>query len=146
MAKQIDEVFIEGDRPARVNPGIYELAFDHHKTAYLFGRAPKIYCLFRIVTQGEYFGTMIARYYNAKSLNSKPRKGGAFRVGWHSDFVREYATLFGLPARIERMSTETFKTKIIRGRVKTVSTDAKHRKIPEPLQYSVIDELIEVVQ
>lgn len=140
------EALIEGDRPLLIEPGIYELAFDHHVTGYMFGRAPKLVCHFRIVTQGPHFGAMLRRYYNVKTLASKPRRGGSFKVGWHSDFVREYATLFGLPQRLDRVSTEQFKTAIIRGKVATVVRDTKQRSIPEALRYSVITELVERAQ
>lgn len=137
---------IEGERPALVPEGVYEFGFLHHRTAYLFGRAPKLFCYFRLLTMGEYNGLILCRYYNVKTLNSKPRKGGSFRVGWRSDFMREFVTLFGMPQRLDRVSTETFKTQIVRGRVATVSTDNKGRKIPEPLRYSVITELLEAVK
>lgn len=142
----LHEVEIEGDRPVLIAPGEYELAFQWHRTLYLFGRAPKVACYFKVMTMGPHFEMILPRYYNAKTLSSKPRKGGAFKVGWHSDFLREYAALFGLPARLDRISTEAFKTAIVRGRVETVTTDSKQRQIPEPLRYSVIVELIGRVQ
>lgn len=142
----INDAQIEGERPVLIEPGEYELAFQHHKTLYLFGRAPKIACYFNIVTQGKYFGVQLARWYNAKTLKSKPRKGGAFSVGWHSDFVREYAAIFGLPPRLDRFSTEAFKTAIVRGKVETVTTDSKQRRIPDVLRYSIIKELTGRVQ
>lgn len=137
---------IAGDRPVRIEPGEYELAFQFHRTLFLFGRAPKLCCFFKIVTLGKYFEVIVPRYYNVQSLAGKPRKGGAFKVGWHSDFVREYATIFGLPLRPNRISTEIFKTAIVRGRVDTVSTNSRQRSIPESLRYSVITELMERVQ
>lgn len=137
---------IEGERPVLIDPGIYDLTFQYHRTLYLFGRAPKLCCYFKIITQGKYFGITLCRYYNVKTLASKARKGGAFKVGWHSDFVREYTAVFGLPSRPDRISTETYKTAIVRGRVGIVVTDSRQRPIPEPLRYSVITELLERVQ
>jgi hypothetical protein len=137
----LHEVEIEGERPALITPGEYELAFQYHRTLYLFGRAPKVACYFKIMTMGQHFELILPRYYNAKTLSSKPRKGGAFKVGWHSDFLREYAALFGLPPRLDRVSTETFRNVILRGRVAQVTTDSKQRVIPDPLRYSVIAEL-----
>jgi len=144
--ENVGEAMIEGDRPVVVAPGPYELVFDHHCTQYLFGRAPKLVCYFRIVTQGPCFGHMVRRFYNVKTLSGKPRRGGAFKVGWHSDFLREYAALFGLPERVDRVSTERFKSVIVRGRVATVCRDSKGRSIPDALRYSVVHELLEVVQ
>ena len=133
---------LEGDCPVKIEPGVYNLAFQFHRTLYLFGRAPKLYCYFKITDPGKYYGITVIRYYNVKTLNSKPRKGGSFRIGYHSDLMREYVTLFGWPARKDRISTRAFELVIVRGRIRTVTHDAKQRLIPEPLQYSVIAELI----
>lgn len=137
---------IEGDRPVLIEPGEYELAFQFHRTLFLFGRAPKLCCYFKIITPGKYFGVTMCRYYNVKSLTGKPRKGGAFKVGWYSDLVREYVTIFGLLSRPDRISTTTYKTAIVRGRVGIVCTNSKQRSIPELLRYSVITELLGRVQ
>lgn len=137
----LHEIEIEGERPLLVEPGEYELAFQFHRTMYLFGRAPKVACYFKIMTMGKHFEVILPRWYNVKTLSSKPRKGGGFKVGWNCDFVREYASLFGLPARMDRISSETFKTVIVRGQVVTVTTDSKQRQIPEALRYSVIKEI-----
>lgn len=145
-ARRNSECFIDGERPTLVEPGVYDLVFEYHETLYLFGRAPKLVCHFHIVTPGPFFETKLCRYYNVKTLASKPRRGGAFKIGWKSDFLREYALLFGLPARLDRISTEAFKARVIRGRVITVSRDSKQRVIPDGLRYSVIAELIEVAQ
>jgi hypothetical protein len=142
----LGEGAIDGERPILVTPGEYDFAFDYHETAYLFGRAPKLCCYFHIVTPGQFFEAQLCRYYNVKTLASKPRKGGAFKIGWKSDFLREYAILFGLPPRLDRVSTEAFKSKIIRGRVTSVSRDSKQRVIPESLRYSVISELVGMSQ
>ena len=140
------ECEIQGKRPTVILPGKYEMTFQYHETRYLFGRAPKLYCHFKIVSIGDYFEQVVVRYYNLKSIKAKPRKGGAFQVGWHSDFVREYAMLFGLPQRLDRISCETFKGKIISGAIGTVSRNHKQKSLPDGLQYSVVTELIEVVQ
>jgi hypothetical protein len=139
------EAQIEGQRPLLVEPGVYDLAFQFHETAYLFGRAPKVVCHFKIETPGQHYGKALVRYFNAMTLTSKPRRGGSFKIGWKSDLLREYATCFGLPARIDRLSLESFKQRVIRGRVIVVSRDSKNRSIPEPLRYSVIAELLGVV-
>lgn len=133
---------IEGEIPPLVEEGIYSLVFDHHRTRYLFGRAAKLYCYFKITDPGPFNGVRLVRYYNVKSLQSRPRKGGAFNVGFHSDFVREYVMLCGMPERLDRMSTRQFKNFIAKGRVVTVREDAKRRPIPEGLRYSVIAEII----
>lgn len=143
---RLAEGILEGEKPPLIEPGVYDLGFIHHRTAYLFGRAPKLILHFRVVQCGAGNGVILCRYYNVKTLNSKPRKGGSFKVGWRCDFVREYVTLFGMPARLDRISTETFKTQIVRGRVTTVERDNKGRPIPEGLRYSVISELLESVK
>lgn len=140
------EITIYGDSLPRVPDGEYELSFQDHTTTYLYGRSPKVCCYFKIVTIGPHFEQILPRYYNVKTLNTKPRKRGGFTVGRHSDFLREYVRLFGLPSRQDRISTEAFRNVIVIGRTKTVDVDSKQRVIPEPLRYSVIAELTGLVR
>lgn len=145
-APEREHGLIEGEKPILVEPGVYDLSFQYHKTHFLFGRAAKLCCYFNIVSYGKYFEVSVCRYYNVNSLTSKPRKSGGFKVGWKSDFVREYATLFGIPPRLNRISTEIFRTAIVRGRIDTVTKNSRGKVIPEPLRYSVISELLERMQ
>lgn len=147
MSQKVSALYecqIEGDRPILVEPGEYELIFQHHRTAFLFKKAPKLCLYFKIVTPGKFNGIQLARWYNVKRISGKPRKGGAFTIGWHCDFLREYVTLFGVPNRIDRISTQRFKTVVVKGRVFTVTKDSSQRGIPDKLQYSIVKELLGV--
>ena len=86
----------------------------------------------------------LARYYDVTKILGKPAKEGRFKVGWKSDFIREYATLFGLLGRLDRISMSKYKGKIIEGNVHVVERSQNHRKIHEDLQYSVVDQLLRV--
>jgi hypothetical protein len=49
---------LEGDAPALVPPGEYDLRFDYYDTATMFGCAPKLVLWFTIITRATFFGSM----------------------------------------------------------------------------------------
>jgi hypothetical protein len=54
---------LEGEAPALVPSGEYELRFDYYDAATMFGRAPKLVLWFTIVSMGSHFDTVkLARY------------------------------------------------------------------------------------
>jgi hypothetical protein len=136
---------LDGDRLPLILPGLYDFRFDYYETKVLFGRAPKLVLWFTVVTFGDYFDRVrLPRYYNLAKLIEKPRKWGRFKVGYKSDFLREYATLFTTPPRLDRIPMTAFEKVTVTGKVRTVSTGSKQEVIPVGLQYSVIGQLVEV--
>ncbi len=137
---------IDGERPALVLPGLYNVAFDRYYTWMMFGRAPKLTLCFRIVTMGEHFEKPLQRHYNIKKLIGRASVNGRFKVGFHCDFLLEFATLFGTPARLDRIPMSNFEKHIFIAKVRTVSKGSAQREKPEGLQYSTIDELVKIKQ
>jgi hypothetical protein len=137
---------IDWSGPPLVPNGIYDVGFVSYSTAYMFNKVPKLVLNFRILDFGEHNGKVLPRYYNVKRIKGRPRKNGDFKVGRRSDFVHEYATLFGLPRRLDRVSMTPFKSVIIKAKVEVVTSDYKQRQMPEALKYSKIAELREVVE
>lgn len=137
---------LDGPTPVLVKPGTYDLRFDYYATAMMFGRAPKVILHFTIIEMGcEYFDAVqLPRYYNVTKLAERPRKYGRFKVGFRSNFLRDYARLFGVPSRLDRIPMTAFERVIIRGRIRTVTEGSDQRVIPDGLQYSVIEELVGV--
>jgi len=132
---------IEGERPALVVPKVYDLRFIYHETARMFGQALKLILWFTIAEAGDDFDKKVARYYNVKRIIGTPQRDGAFKVAFQSDFLREYAKLFGMPSRLDRIPMSKFPGCFVSGKVKTVTTGRNQREIPKSLQYSVIEEL-----
>ena len=133
---------LEGDRPALVEPGQYELRFDHHETLVLFGRASKLVLWFTVISMGPYFDAVkLPRFYNVKRIIGRPQRGGRFKVGFGSDFLREYARLFPAPQRLDRIPMSEFSRHVVIGRARTVTRGSDQSAIPDVLQYSVLDEL-----
>lgn len=132
---------IEGERPALVPPGLYDVAFDRYYTWMMFGRAPKLTLCFRIITMGEHFEKPLQRHYNIKKLIGRPSTNGRFKVGFSCDFLHEFATLFGAPTRMDRIPMTAFEKHIFIAKVRTVSKNSGQRQKPDGLHYSTIDEL-----
>jgi len=141
------EVFAEldGEPMSLVPPGEYQLRFDYHATAVMFGRAQKLILWFTVITMGPHFGKRLPRFYNVK-LIGRPCKWGRFKASWSGNFVREYMSLFTAPVRLDRMSMTRFENHIIVGKVRTVGMGRDQKPIPKALHYSVIEELVRVEQ
>ncbi len=134
---------LDGEKPPLIQPGVYDFRFDYYETKVLFGRAPKLILWLTVVSFGEYFDCVrLPRYYNVSKLMEKPRKWGRFKVGFKSDFLREYATLFPMPLRMDRIPMSAFENVIVAGKVSTVSSGSKQELIPSALQYSKIGQLV----
>ena len=84
-------------KPSLIAPGEYQLAYYKHWCGYLFGPAPKLIIVFRVVTFGAAYGVKLLRCYNVKSFNRKrgtrrenywsqpsnrPRKTRGFTTTW----------------------------------------------------------------
>ena len=138
---------LDGNALSLVEPGEYSLRFDYFETAMMFGRAPKLALHFTIISMGAYFDVVqVSRFYNVTRLIGPPRKFGRFKVGRKSTFAREYGRLFHLPRRLDRLPMSAFENHIIVGRIRTVTEGSDQKQIPEPLQYSVLDELLRIEQ
>ena len=139
------ECHIADDDPL-VEADLYELAYVSHTTSNMFGnaRAPKLTLWFRIMDYGEFNGIILPRHYNIKNHVGRKGKYGDFKVGKKSDFLHEYLNVFPTASiiRLDRIPMTPLENVIIRGRVRTVTTDYKQRKKHQQTQYSVIAELI----
>lgn len=138
-----DDLRIDVDDRLLIPEGQYEAVYHHHETSYSFGRAPKLYVHFTVITPGEAFGKIIWIAFNVKGLRGKPRRGGGVIVGRHHRLLKDLARLNGVTTRRpDRLSITMLANKPIAVRVRTVKKDYRQGDLPEWLRYSVIDELI----
>jgi len=137
-----DDATFDADKPILVKPGDYKLILSRTWKGYLYGKAPKLILVFRILTEGSYYGYHIYRCYNIKGLT---KRNEIIPKGWHSDYVREYSRLFGAPRKLKDIGVRQYKNKVFVGNVRTVEKDSKQRPLPDDMKYSVIDELTEVI-
>src|SRR5690242_9896028 len=108
---------LDGDPPVLILPGVYDFRFDYYETKVLFGRASKLVLWFTVITYGDYFDRVrLPRYYNVTKLLERPRKWGRFKVGYKSDFLREYTTLFPIRPRLDRIPMSAFEKVIVTGK------------------------------
>lgn len=138
--------YAQTEARALLPPGLYDVAFERYYTWMMFGRAPKLTLCFKVMTFGEYFEVPIQRHYNVAKLIGRPGTNGRFKVGFCSDFLREYAALFGAPTRLDRIPMTRFENHILIAKVRTVSKGTEQREIPAGLQYSTISELVGIKQ
>jgi len=135
---------IWGEELPLIPEGTYDIGYQNFSTSLMLGKNPKLVINFQIMNFGDQFGQIIPKYYGVKKLVGKPKKNGGFMVGRKSKFLREFLTLFPDQSvkRLDRIPMSRFQGVIIKGKVKTVVKGFDQRKIPEALQYSVIEDLL----
>lgn len=141
--KEIDLVgSVAGNLLPCISPGDYLVALDHYKTQLMFGRQPKLIMAFR-VADGEHTGVLVPKFYNVRRLKSKAGRRGKFEVGRHSDYLYDFARLYGLPKRLDRLPMRPWYESLLKAKVVTVKRGRGGRELPVPLQYSKIDQFVD---
>lgn len=135
---------IDGQLPALIPPGEYQLTLSHWTTYLLFGRAPKLTLWFRVVQQGKHFDALVPRHYNVKALKGRARRNGQFKAAAGCDLVREYARLLPSPGRLDRIALQPLAVRVVVGRVDTVKHARDQKELPQCVRYSVVRELLRV--
>jgi len=140
VAKRKNLIDVVSEKLILIPEGLYKARFIDHDCGVMFARQAKLMALFEI-TEGDYQGVMLSRYYNIKPSRGSVTKQ-KWKVGRSSDLLRElcdctlksYRRLDQLPLTDWRESCQ-----VVQVKVKTVKTSANQQAIPEPIQYSVIE-------
>ena len=120
-----------------VPDGVYEVAFSSHRITSRFGRG-SLELWFRIVEFGPLFEVRLCRYYKVSRSGKR-----SFCVGPQSDFVREFAKVFGKKPPTGIQAVRQYRANVqLQARVETVTKGHDQKNIPEPVRYSVIRELL----
>jgi hypothetical protein len=127
--------------PPLIKPGEYQVIYLRHETLQIF-KTPKVIVHFRITEFGDAFGKGLFRAYRVKRLNSRPRRGGGYTIGCRSDLCYTLCSLFPDEPRPTKINLKRLAPLILRARVRTVTSDYRQRKLPLPMQYSVVDDLL----
>ena len=124
----------------------YEFGLIDYATKLMLGKNPKLVLRFKVLDYGDQFGVILSKYYGVKKLAGKPGKYGGFIVGRKSNFLRDFLTLFPdqSVSRLDRIPMSRFQGVIITGQVRTVTKGSNQRRIPEPIQYSIIGDLLKI--
>ena len=147
MANEIESNVVPistSDYRPHVPAGEYEVAFDFHETALMFGSSPKLILWFHVVSMGEQFEVVLPRYYTPKLLIGTVGRNGRYAPkGQTCSLVIEYLRCHGTrPARLDRIPMTTWNDGIYLARVRDVTQNSQQKKLPSAIRYSVIDELL----
>ena len=118
--------------------GEYSLAYTGHQLAFVFGTG-KLYIRFRVV-EGEYVGSRLYRAYRVT-----PTGKHSFTVPKSSALYRQWCRLSGRAERRDRINPKLLRNTVVRAMVRTVTRDSRQRSLEPYLQYSVVDEILEIV-
>lgn len=139
-----DEIKVIGLDEPLLPDGIYEAVFEGHETSKVFN-SDKVFLRFRIVEFGDHFGERLYRAYRVKSLKSKPGRKGSYTLNKRSELLLMLVRVLGLNPRKDRPSLLGLKNRVLKIRTRTVKTDSKQRPLPECLWYSVVDDVVSIV-
>ena len=135
-----DDIDIDWGISVLIPEDNYQVVYVSHETTKgSFGS--KVNITFRIITQGEYYETLIDAHYNVKdgSLSGKRK---SIKLSRHSKLVLELIKVLGCKVRPNRLSPSALKGLLIWVKVKTVKTNSKQQQLPELLWYSKVDSMI----
>ena len=122
--------------PVHLLPGEYKLAFRKKRLVRRFNRGV-LELTFAVMDFGESFEQQLTRYYNVQLSREKR----AFTARPGSMFVRDYCQVFGKRPRFDRNPVGDYRDCMVIGYVDTTTTDYEQKKLPDAMQYSVIQEL-----
>ena len=110
----------------------------------IFRGALRLFAVFELVDSGPYLGK---RIYCAWPLSRATKSGGKTRwaIKVKSGLYMTLCRLLGYRVRADRVSLNPLKGCILSVRTRTVEKDFRQRKYPSFLQYSVVDEIVEIV-
>ena len=136
MGEHIEFPF-NGDIPPAIPDGQhYQLMFIRAVSSSYRGRQ-KVYLWFRSVLPGNSFGQ---EFYMACNVAPKGKWTASYK------FWQAWVLAAGKrPTRGDRMSTAVFKNKVFRARMRTVRKTANQTDRTQAQQYSIVDELLEVL-
>lgn len=127
-----------------VPEGQYQAYLLYWETALVrqFGNTPKVFLHFRLLF-GEYAGTPLRACYRVRRINGKPKKWGGFKLARGSELLRQMAQL-GAVRRRDRPSLRPLLDTSLKVQVRTVTCNGRGKPLPEVLQYSIVDEMLEL--
>jgi len=132
---------IEGGELPLLPSGKYEAVMKTWFTATLF-KQTKVILVFTI-TDGEYFGIDIPKYYNVKRHKGKAGKKGKFIAKPRGDFLKDFYKLLPLHSKVryDQIPVTKLQQQPIEIRVGTVTKDYKQQEYAEQLKYSLVREV-----
>jgi hypothetical protein len=123
----------------------YEALCLGHDTA-MVSRVPKVFLRFRIITMGEHHGKELYRAFRVKALRGRPGRGGSFGVKSSHEVFRMICRVLQLRTRPDQISLRALKGNVFRITTRTVKVDSSQRELPDCLRYSVVDEVLELLE
>jgi hypothetical protein len=139
------DISIVGRDLSLIEPGEYLVRYGYHETnKSAFGGKPKVYLNFIIVSKC-YFGLEIFGAYNVKEITGNGSRNGGFKLTRRQELTRQIMSV-APQLRLDRITMAHLKDQIIRVSVRTVDTDYKKRPLPISMQYSVVDEMLAIVE
>lgn len=137
----LNEIEIDWGQSPCIPAGEYQAVYvTHEATNGNFGRKLKV--IFRIVTQGPHFETLIPAWYNIKDASNGKRSGRKIKVARGSKLTSELLKVLQIKTRVDRLTPSMLRGYLLLIKVRTVCTDSRQKKLSEPQQYSVVDSLV----
>ena len=143
--KGAGRVHVLGEAQPLIPPGRYLACLVQWNT-YYYHRYPKVRLTFRILEQGEHFGTLICGHYRLESISGKPKKWGVINLRYGSRLARQLRRLYGTGVRPDRLSLRGLMDCYLRVEVRTVTEDSEQDELPACDHYSKVHKMLEIVE
>ena len=126
----------------RLADGDYEARLIRYEVTAMrmFRGALRLFARFELVGGSIPPGTQI---YGAWPVLSNSK--GRMKVKARGDLYIMLCRLLGYRVRPDRISLAPLRACVLKVRTRTVKTNARQRKLPECLQYSVVDDIVEIM-
>ena len=129
----------DDDYKPLIQDGKYEAQCVGYNTNFCLGKARKLFLIFRILAEGEHYDKNLFMAFNM------PYNG---RIKTGSKYYKTWCMVNGWqrPSRNAKMSPRLFLKKIYKVKTRTVKPLYNGKKeMPEQFWYSVVDEIIGVI-
>ncbi|MBW2365773.1 MAG: hypothetical protein JRF25_12115 [Deltaproteobacteria bacterium] len=118
--------------------GVYMAQCIKEDTRFVLGKTRKTFINFKILDEGKYHGAVIFMAFNIP-YNGRVKSGSKYYKTW--SMVNGWKR----PSRNTKMSAKLFLNKIYKIKTRTVKPLLNKKKMPKGFEYSVVDEIIEVL-
>ena len=122
-----------------IRDGTYRAQCVRYDSSFCLGKARKLFLRFQILSEGKDFGKRIFMPFNMP-YDKKIKQGSKYYKTW------VMVNGWQKPTRNAKMSPRLFQNKIFKVRTRTVKPTNHGKPMPKDFWYSVVDEILEVLQ
>ena len=131
-------------RPVQLSDGEYKASLKAWTINTMPGEKRKGYVKlemhWQVVTEGSDKNVILRSFHNVALTHNKQ-----ISVGWSSKLARDYASVYGYPAKATDIHPDNLEGRLLKVRVRTITQDRNRKSLNVNARYSVVDGLLELI-